>query len=219
MKQLSEEEQANVDSIKAGTEQTKASTAQIYVDMQALDPSEVRKGLADSNEYQIQGIVENDNLEIPDEAFDLRKQQAELNKISDPQGEENAQESADNLQQDGMMNVDGAPYGNQNAAGPHNGQSSQKDYKAAREFTKAVKGTVAQNGVTVKEVSAHAGYRMKSRNITPEDLKDSLENPDSMYPGNSKHKDVTCFQKGKNRIVLSNTGNIVTTIDLWAEDE
>lgn len=118
LKQLSEEEQANVDSIKAGTEQTKASTAQIYVDMQALDPSEVRKGLADSNEYQIQGIVENDNLEIPDEAFDLRKQQAELNKISDPQGEENPQESADNLQQDGMMNVDGGKgSGNFNHAG------------------------------------------------------------------------------------------------------
>ncbi len=226
MKQLSEEEQANIDSIKAGTAQTKAATAQVYVDMQALDPSEVRKGLADSNDYQIQGIVENDNLEIPEEAYDLRKQFAELNQIGgegedngNASAEEGMQQAADNPAEDGMMNADGAPLRNQNAAGPHDGRSSQKDYKAARLFTKAVKGTVAQNGVTVNEVSAHAGYRMKSRNITPEDLKDSLTNPDSMYPGNGKHKDVTCFQKGKNRIVLSNTGNVVTTIDLWAEDE
>ncbi len=226
MKQLSEEEQANIDSIKAGTAQTKAATAQVYVDMQALDPSEVRKGLADSNDYQIQGIVENDNLEIPEEAYDLRKQFAELNQIGG-EGEDNGnasveegmQQAADNPAEDGMMNADGAPFRNRNAAGPHDGRSSQKDYKAARLFTKAVKGTVAQNGVTVNEVSAHAGYRMKSRNITPEDLKDSLTNPDFMYPGNGKHKDVTCFQKGKNRIVLSNTGNVVTTIDLWAEDD
>ena len=38
---LSETEQANVDAVKATTEQTKAATAQIYVDMQVLDPSEV----------------------------------------------------------------------------------------------------------------------------------------------------------------------------------
>ncbi len=116
MKQLSEEEQANIDSIKAGTAQTKAATAQVYVDMQALDPSEVRKGLADSNDYQIQGIVENDNLEIPDEAYDLRKQFAELSQIGG-EGEDNGNaaegqqmpQGTDNSSEDGMMNADGGP--------------------------------------------------------------------------------------------------------------
>lgn len=112
MKQLSEEEQANIDSIKAGTEQTKASTAQIYVDMQALDPSEVRKGLANLEEYQIQGIVENDDLEIPEEAYDLRKQFAELNQIGgegaeneNAPGEEEMPLGADG----GLVNEDGGP--------------------------------------------------------------------------------------------------------------
>ena len=115
MKQLSEEEQANIDSIKAGTEQTKASTAQIYVDMQALDPSEVRKGLANLEEYQIQGIVENDDLDIPEEAYDLRKQFAELNQIGgegdngNAPGEEEMERTADNPAEDGMMNTDGGP--------------------------------------------------------------------------------------------------------------
>lgn len=80
-KQLSEEELAGIEATRASTEQTKAQTAQIYVDMQALDPSEVRRALSDSNAYEIQGIVEDDTLEIPEEAFDLRRQRAELAEI------------------------------------------------------------------------------------------------------------------------------------------
>lgn len=62
---LSEAEQANVDSIKAATEQAKATTAQTYVDMQALDPSEVRAGLKRSEEYTINDLLnEEDDLDI-----------------------------------------------------------------------------------------------------------------------------------------------------------
>ena len=64
---LSEEEQANVDSIKATTEQTKAATAQTYVEMQVLDPSEVRAGLTKSEEYTINDLLnEEDDLNIAD---------------------------------------------------------------------------------------------------------------------------------------------------------
>lgn len=62
---LSETEQANVDSVKAATEQTKAATAQVYVDMQVLDPSEVREGLKKSEEYTINDLLnEEDDLDI-----------------------------------------------------------------------------------------------------------------------------------------------------------
>lgn len=62
---LSETEQANVDSVKAQTEQTKAATAQIYVDMQVLDTSEVRAGLKKSEEYTINDLInEEDDLDI-----------------------------------------------------------------------------------------------------------------------------------------------------------
>lgn len=62
---LSETEQANVDSVKAVTEQTKAATAQVYVDMQVLDPSEVRAGLKKSGEYTINDpLNEEDDLDI-----------------------------------------------------------------------------------------------------------------------------------------------------------
>lgn len=62
---LSETEQANVDSVKAATEQTKAATAQIYVDMQVLDPSEVRIGLKKSEKFTINDLLsEEDDLDI-----------------------------------------------------------------------------------------------------------------------------------------------------------
>lgn len=62
---LSEAEQANVDSVKAATEQTKAATAQVYVDMQVLDPSEVRDGLKRSEEYTINDLLnEEEDLDL-----------------------------------------------------------------------------------------------------------------------------------------------------------
>lgn len=80
-------------------------------------------------------------------------------------------------------------------AGGSSAGSPKVDYKAAREYTKQVKGTITENGVTVKSVSPHAGYRMKERNISPEDLKLDLTNPDATYPGNQKNKSATCFQR------------------------
>lgn len=62
---LSEKEQAEVDSVRAATEQTKAATAQTYIDMQVLDPSEVRAGLKKSEEYTINDLLnEEDDLDI-----------------------------------------------------------------------------------------------------------------------------------------------------------
>lgn len=73
---MSESEQANVDAVRATTEQTKAATAQVYVDMQVLDPSEVRAGLKKSEEYTINDLLnEEDDLDI-----------AGLLGIEDPEG-------------------------------------------------------------------------------------------------------------------------------------
>ena len=58
---LSETEQANVDKIKADTAMVKAQTAQIYVDMQALDPSEVRNRLAADEDFDVEDIISADD--------------------------------------------------------------------------------------------------------------------------------------------------------------
>lgn len=55
---MSEQEQANIDQQKAATQQTRAQTAQIYVSMEAIDPSEVRKKLADSEEFDVETMLD-----------------------------------------------------------------------------------------------------------------------------------------------------------------
>ena len=65
---LSEKEQADVDKTKADTELAKAQTADIYVNMQAIDASEVRQKLSESGEFTINDILseEDDWSEMED---------------------------------------------------------------------------------------------------------------------------------------------------------
>ena len=58
LKVNSESEQLDVDLKKAQIEQTKAGTAQQYIDMQVLDATEVRKKLAESDEFDIEEILD-----------------------------------------------------------------------------------------------------------------------------------------------------------------
>lgn len=60
---MSEQEQASVDQMQAQTAYTKAQTAQLYVDMGALDPDEVRKGLAQTEDFNVEDLVTPEDLE------------------------------------------------------------------------------------------------------------------------------------------------------------
>lgn len=60
---LSEKEQAELDKLKADTEFVRAQTAQIYYDMQVLDPSEIRSGLAKSKALDIEELLGEDDAE------------------------------------------------------------------------------------------------------------------------------------------------------------
>ena len=55
---MSETEQVALDQQKAQVQQTKANTANVYVQMQVLDPTEVRKKLAESDEFDIDTILD-----------------------------------------------------------------------------------------------------------------------------------------------------------------
>ncbi len=68
---MSEKEQAAVEKTKADTKHTKAQTAQIYMDSSVLDPSEVRKSLVMEGDFDIEEVISPDDLELPDDAFDL----------------------------------------------------------------------------------------------------------------------------------------------------
>ena len=58
---LSDTEQATVDQTKAQTALGKAQTAQAYVDMQALDTTEVRRRLASDEEFDVEDIISEDD--------------------------------------------------------------------------------------------------------------------------------------------------------------
>lgn len=54
---LSEKDRAEVDKVKADTELVKAQTAQVYVDMQALDAREIRSRLSENAEFTINDVL------------------------------------------------------------------------------------------------------------------------------------------------------------------
>lgn len=60
---LSEMEQADLDQKRASTEHIKAQTAQIYCDLQVIDPSEVRRGLAKSEEFNIEELLDGEDTD------------------------------------------------------------------------------------------------------------------------------------------------------------
>lgn len=74
---LSEAEQATVDRTKAEIEHIKAQTAQVYVDMQALDASEVRNRLAESEEFSINDILEEEDADWNDIVMEEVKGESE----------------------------------------------------------------------------------------------------------------------------------------------
>ena len=66
---MSDTEKANVEQTKAQTEYTKAQTAQIYMDSNVLDPSEVRKSLASEGGFEIEEVISDNDLDLPDDVL------------------------------------------------------------------------------------------------------------------------------------------------------
>lgn len=101
---LSEAEQATIEQTRASTQQIKATTTQMYVDMQVLDPGEVRKKLAEDDEYDVENVLG----EMSDEElFENYGDEIEENAIPQQENPEGAQ-SADAGQEEGNA-PDAAP--------------------------------------------------------------------------------------------------------------
>ena len=66
---LSDTEQADIAQKKAQTEQIKAQTAQAYIDAGVLDASEVRRSLATEGEFEIEEVITEDDIELPEDTF------------------------------------------------------------------------------------------------------------------------------------------------------
>lgn len=68
---MSDAEKANVDKTKADTEYVKAQTSQLYMDSSVLDPSEVRKSLASEGDFEIEEVLSEEELNLPEDTFDV----------------------------------------------------------------------------------------------------------------------------------------------------
>lgn len=84
--------------------------------------------------------------------------------------------------------------------------------KEISDFKKQLVGTKTATGVVINDIVDHAADRMIQRGITADMVKNTLQNPDSSYPGNKPGR--TCCQGNRLRIVYTDTGIIVTAIDL-----
>ena len=99
---LSDTEQAAVDQTKAQTALVKAQTAQAYVDMQALDPTEVRRRLASDEEFDVEDIISDDEDDLlqsllgtePDAMSDVEAAQRNLEQAQAPGGAEQSIQAA-----------------------------------------------------------------------------------------------------------------------------
>lgn len=126
--------------------------------------------------------------------------------------------------QNGMRSDGGAGSGNfghggrpGKVGGSATGNSAKVDFKAAREYTKAIVGTKTVNGTIMKKVSGHAAYRMKERNFSTDDVKAALTGAGITYSGNKKHPDAECYQHKGMRMVVSPDGILISAINLGGE--
>lgn len=99
---MSEAEQAQVDLTRAQAKLAKAQTAQLYVDMQAIDATEIRTGLAKSEEYDVETLLDDvPNDELFASMIDESSDEAPPVPPAMPQGGTETEETGNNIFEQG----------------------------------------------------------------------------------------------------------------------
>lgn len=139
---LSETEKATVELTKAQRAQVAAQTAQLYIDMQALQPEEVRQALARDEQVDVEGILDNQPENPQEEGWEalLEELRANDNPITDTAGQPRSQggimksEAAEDViaedggEGSGNFNHEGRP-GKVGGSGEGGGSSSKSESK------------------------------------------------------------------------------------------
>lgn len=121
---LNDVQQADLDLKKEQVKLTRAQTAQVYVGMQAIDPSEVRQKLADSEEFDVETMLD----EYDDD--DLFPEQTESQPV-DAQGNPIPSSSGDIPEQEGFAEYAQAASVEQHNADPVTGGNAPAAAPAA----------------------------------------------------------------------------------------
>lgn len=103
---------------------------------------------------------------------------------------------------------DGAPKGNNNAAGPHRRSKMSNADKA--KYRKRLQGQTTSDGIKIKVVTDHALDRAAQRNISPKQI-ESMISSSKVSPDKERPDSRRCYDiKGKRMVVDFLTGEIVT---------
>ena len=107
---------------------------------------------------------------------------------------------------------DGAPLGNQNAAGPHRSSGGGKGRtvgKAEREkISNRFVGKTTSNGTKITKISDHAFDRLGGRLMSPGRMQRMIDSTD--VKPDAQHADRKVYDIPGSRMVIADNGTIVT---------
>lgn len=171
---LSDTEQATVDQTKAQTALVKAQTAQAYVDMQALDPTEVRRRLASDEEFDVEDIISEDDEDDllqsllgtePSTMSDVEAAQKNIEQGQAPGGKEQTTTTQNLYRTQNGLNTDGGP-GSGNFG--HEGRPGEIGGSAPGDNVSEQCGKMMSRLSEINDELRKCNEEMISRGITPE---------------------------------------------------
>lgn len=171
---LSDTEQATVDQTKAQTALVKAQTAQAYVDMQALDPTEVRRRLASDEEFDVEDIISEDDEDDllqsllgtePSTMSDVEAAQKNIEQGQAPGGKEQTTTTQNLYRTQNGLNTDGGP-GSGNFG--HEGCPGEIGGSAPGDNVSEQCGKMMSRLSEINDELRKCNEEMISRGITPE---------------------------------------------------
>lgn len=115
---------------------------------------------------------------------------------------------ADTIKSKGITN-DGAPEGNDNAAGPHKRSRLSSSDKAR--YRNRIVGQKTSDGVQVKGFSDHAFDRIAQRNLSQKRIEDMLRSQD--VSPDKTYQNRRCYDVKGSRLVLDHTTGTIVTIE------
>lgn len=154
---MSEQEKVALDLQKAQVAQTNANTANVYVTMQAIDPSEVRKKLADDGEFDIESMLD-DYTDEELEENDPANKQDPMAAMMGMMGQQGAPDGA-NPQEPPQMGQDIHEQGNEPKTAP---KPPAEDTNQDEEQEHKLGGVGV---IVVKDGKVLTGTRLKGKGI------------------------------------------------------
>lgn len=220
---LSEAEQATVELSKAQRAQATAQTAQLYIDMQVLQPEEVRRALSQDGSLNIEDILDNQPEDAQDDGWaalleglgeeenlqNFNTQTPVESSIIKGQGNSDRMDSfkeSDHPRDKNGKFTGGASSGPGTPPKSSNGLTDAEKRKISERFV----GTKTHDGVEIKSFSSHAFDRVGGRKISPGRI-EKMMSQGTVSQGHTPN--TRCYDHNGSRMVLdTDTGKVVTVM-------